>query len=213
MSIQKMSINVALCAAAFLVNNPLFAGDKDVNVINTPDVSVVNMPDVNVANTPDVNVANVPDVNIGNTVGNPVPVSVVETVGGTIPYQQRFQIQMAPVGSQLIGTIDIDQTIPTNMILRIKAVNFGSAISNTSTDVSIEVKLQNMLPFARQTFFGNLSEPNAAGLTLRGHYLTEFLIGPEQSDIHDNIEVTLRNVSLVETVVEITLTGELLPVL
>ena len=209
MSIQKMSISVALCAAAVLINSPLFAGDKDVNVVNTPDVNVANMPDVNVANTPDVNVANMPDVNIANTVGNPVPVSVVETGGGTIPYQERFQIQMAPLGSRLIGTLDIDQTIPPNMILKVKAVNFGSASSSTSTDVSIEVKLQNMLPLERQTFISNLSEPNAAGILVRGHYLTEFLIGREQSDIHDNIEVAIQNVTLVDTVMEITLTGEL----
>lgn len=39
-----MSISVAFCATVLLVSNPLFAGDKDVNVINTPDVSVVSIP-------------------------------------------------------------------------------------------------------------------------------------------------------------------------
>jgi hypothetical protein len=85
MSFQKMSISVALCAAAILMNNPVFAGTKDVNVVNTPDVNVantpdvnvVNTPDVNVANTPDVNVANVPDVVVANEESSPIPVSSV----------------------------------------------------------------------------------------------------------------------------------------
>lgn len=71
MSTQKMSISVALCAAAVLTNNPVFAGDKDVNVVNTPDV--------NVANTPDVNVINMPDVVVANDAEQPVPVYVKST--------------------------------------------------------------------------------------------------------------------------------------
>ena len=42
MSTKKMSISVALCATAVLTNNPVFAGDKKVNVVNTPDVVVAN---------------------------------------------------------------------------------------------------------------------------------------------------------------------------
>ena len=118
---------------------------------------------------------------------------------------------MSPSGDSLKGGINIDQTIPAGKILRVKAINFGSASSNVSTDVSMEVVLQSTLSLARQNFFDNMSMPNASGVTVRGHYMTEFLIWPVQHPTYLNIDITLRNVTLVERVVEITLTGELLP--
>lgn len=52
----------------------VFAGPKDVVVVNEPNVSISNTPDVNVLNSPDVNVANVPDVVVANTASDPLPV-------------------------------------------------------------------------------------------------------------------------------------------
>lgn len=212
MASKLISISVVVGCMFVLTSSAALAAEKDVVVINTPDVNVINTPDVNVTNTPDVFVANTPDVMVQNTPANPVPVSVVTCDTCVTPYQRRFQVWVAPSGSRLVGSIDIDHTIPPGTVLKVKAVNFGSASSPVSSDVAIEVSLQDIAPlFARQTFFGNISMPNAAGVRLRGHYMTEFLIGRTQSDIRDNIEVALYNVALVETVVEITLTGELLP--
>lgn len=203
MSSNLNSVWVLIGTTLIVAQSPLFAAEKDVNVINTPDVNVVNSPDVFVANTPDVMVQ--------NTIANPVPVNITNNDNGITPYQRRFQVTVSPSGDRLIGSINIDQTIPAGKILRVKAVNFGGASSNVSTDVSVEVVLQNMLPFARQNFFDNMSMPNASGVRVRGHYMTEFLIWPVQHPTYENIEITLRNVTLVERVVEITLTGELLP--
>jgi hypothetical protein len=62
-----------ICLGIGLLPLNMHAGDKDVNVVNTPNVNVVNTPNVNVSNTVpitgNVGISGTPNVNVANTPG------------------------------------------------------------------------------------------------------------------------------------------------
>ena len=150
MSIREMRFGVMLCTTALLLSNVVLAGDKEVNVINTPDVNVANMPDVNVANSPDVNVANVPDVHVINDTTSPVPVFDVNNA--MAPFQIRLSFNIDP-GST---TGQIDLPVPPGKRLIIEHV---SSRVQGPTDEQYIARIQT-------TVFGNGAMPGVHWLVL-----------------------------------------------
>ena len=129
MSIRKISIAVTLCAIAVLVSNAVLAGDKDVNVINTPDVNVTNMPDVNVINTPDVTVVNTP--------AEPIPTAVQSLPERVLVHDgQSFALVPNPnIAFELSVPADV---VLTDLVLSLRAPSLATTVfvqdrSNSAT--------------------------------------------------------------------------------
>jgi hypothetical protein len=139
----RLGCNILL-VSTLLASNALQAGEKDVNVINTPDVVVVNTPDVNVANLPDVFVTNDASdpvsVKIENGASQPIPV-VNATAESTYPRQPFF------LRADRSGTgISLQYTVPSDRILVIESVNVSADQVACSMDKAASAQVTRIRP-------------------------------------------------------------------
>ena len=133
-----------LLLSVLLTSGPLQAGEKDVNVTNTPDVVVVNTPDVNVANEPDVFVTNDASdpvsVKIENGTTQPIP--VINTAAGSTYVREPFFLSVLKSGTG----ISLNYTVPSDRILVIESVNVSADQIDCSMDKAYSSQATRIRP-------------------------------------------------------------------